>query len=415
MMKQIPAVRAQMGIWVYYVSAMKFCDVAKYVKPIDDELHESRLLRDAIQRSITDNYKSIASYLLEQDERFFNALILAVYDGSPTWKEIKLDEEVCDYSLGLLNLSGEEKIFPVDGQHRVAGIKRALEGNSDLSNEMVPVVFVSHSTDIEGMQRTRRMFSTLNRYAKPVTMRDIIALDEDDVVAIVSRNLIDDTTMFGEQSIFDAKSKSLPENNTMAFTSLIAFYECNKELLWFMIKERTIKNVDNKVVKAKGTKTEEFLRHRPQQSFINEFEDMCKEYWQTLFCICENYDAGNPVGKYRNRDGGHIFFRPIALQAFTKAVVEIKCRSGETITSIIRSFQDDILWLNHPIWKKVLWDPIQNTMIMGQADLIKFLLIYSYNRQLISTKEEKRIITKLSSIWDTSNEEEVVAKLSALL
>lgn len=414
-MKQIPAVRAQMGIWVYYVSAMKFCDVANYVKPIDDELHKSRLLREAIQRSITDNYKSIAAYLLEQNERFFNALILAVYDGSPTWNEIKLDEEVCDYSLGLLNLSGEEKIFPVDGQHRVAGIKRALEGNGELSSEMVPVVFVSHSTDTEGMQRTRRMFSTLNRYAKPVTMRDIIALDEDDAVAIVSRNLIDDTTMFVEQSIFDGKSKSLPESNTMAFTSLIAFYECNKELLWFMIKDQEIKNGDKKIVKAKGTKTEEFLRHRPSQSFIDEYETMCKEYWKTLFTICENYEAGKPVGEYRNREGGHIFFRPIALQAFTKAVVEIKCRSAENITSIAGGFQDNILWLNHPIWKKVLWDPIQNTMIMGQADLIKYLLIYSYNRQLISTKEEKRIYTKLSSIWDTSNEEEVVAKLNALL
>lgn len=414
-MKQIPAVRAQMGIWVYYVSAMKFCDVAKYVKPIDEELHKSRLLREAIQRSITDNYKSIASYLLEQNERFFNALILAVYDGSPTWNEIKLDEEACDYNLGLLNLSGEEKIFPVDGQHRVAGIKRALEEKSDLSSEMVPVVFVSHSTDAEGMQRTRRMFSTLNRYAKPVTMRDIIALDEDDAVAIVSRNLIDDTTMFVEQSIFDGKSKSLPESNTMAFTSLIAFYECNKELLWFMIKDQEIKNGDKKIVKAKGTKTEEFLRHRPQQSFIDEFEAMCKEYWQTLFCICRNYEAGKPVGEYRNREGGHIFFRPIALQAFTKAVVEIKCRSDESLTTIISGFQDNILWLNHPIWKKVLWDPIQCTMIMGQTELIKNLLVYSYDKQLVTPKEEKKINIKLSSIWDTSDEEEVVAKLNAIL
>lgn len=414
-MKQIPAVRAQMGIWVYYVSAMKFCDIAKYVKPIDDELHKSRLLRDAIQRSITDNFKSIASYLLEQNERFFNAVILAVYDGSPTWKEIKLDEEVCDYSLGLLNLSGEEKIFPVDGQHRVAGIKKALAEKSELSSEMVPVVFVSHSIDAEGMQRTRRMFSTLNRYAKPVTMRDIIALDEDDAVAIVSRNLIDDTAMFVEQSIFDGKSKSLPESNNMAFTSLIAFYECNKELLWFMIKDQEIKNGDKKIVKAKGSKTEEFLRHRPPQCFIDEFETICKEYWQTLFCICENYEAGKTVGEYRNREGGHIFFRPIALQAFTKAVVEIKCRSSESISSVVSNFQTEILWLNHPIWKKVLWDPFQSTMIMGQAELTKFLLIYAYDNQMLTSKEKKKIVSKLSSIWDTSDEEEIVAKLSAML
>lgn len=413
-MKQIPAVRAQMGIWVYYVSAMSFSDVAKYVKPIDDELHRSSLLRETIQRSITDNYKSIASYLIDQDERFFNALILAVYDGSPMWSEIKLDEEVCDYSLGLLSLSGEEKIFPVDGQHRVAGIKRALEGNSELRAEMVPVVFISHATDPEGMQRTRRMFSTLNRYAKPVTMRDIIALDEDDVVAIVSRNLLDDSSLFGEQAIFDAKGKSLPESNTTAMTSLITFYECNKELLWLMIKDYEVKSADNKVVKAKGTKTDEYLRHRPPASLVTEFDDLCKDYWQTLLSKCLGYTSGCSVGEYRCREGGHLFFRPISLKAFTKAVVEISCRSGEDTAKIIKEFRDDVLWLTHPVWKRVLWDSIQKKMIMGQADLIKNILIYSYDKSLLSPKEVRTINVKLASAWDASDEENIATRLIEL-
>lgn len=54
----------------------------------------------------------------------FNALVLAVYDGNPEWSE--LDVEVEDYrtfSVGVLELTGDEIIFPVDGQHRVAGIK----------------------------------------------------------------------------------------------------------------------------------------------------------------------------------------------------------------------------------------------------------------------------------------------------
>lgn len=37
------------------------------------------------------NYKSIANYIETQEERFFNALVLAVYDGVPTWHEVRLE------------------------------------------------------------------------------------------------------------------------------------------------------------------------------------------------------------------------------------------------------------------------------------------------------------------------------------
>ena len=90
---KIPAIRSQMGIWVYYVTTLSFDDIKKYVKPIDDELHKSRLLSEMIQRSITDNYKSIANYLETQEERFFNALILQM-------RKLRLrDQEICSRSL----------------------------------------------------------------------------------------------------------------------------------------------------------------------------------------------------------------------------------------------------------------------------------------------------------------------------
>lgn len=89
--RRFPALRAKVGVWIYYVSTMSFADVAKLVSPINDELHKSTLLSEMIQRSITENYKDIANYLLTQEERFFNALILAVYNGQPKWNEICID------------------------------------------------------------------------------------------------------------------------------------------------------------------------------------------------------------------------------------------------------------------------------------------------------------------------------------
>ena len=146
---KLPAIRAKIGIWVYYVATLTFEQIASHVKRVDDELHKSTFLSEMLQRSITDNYKSIANYIAQQDERFFNSLVLAVYDGDPQWHEVILDyddgEEFSD--LGILELNGNEKIFPIDGQHRVEGIKKILNERPELSGEKIPVIFIGHKKD----------------------------------------------------------------------------------------------------------------------------------------------------------------------------------------------------------------------------------------------------------------------------
>jgi len=399
-----------MGIWVYYVTALSFADIKTYVRPINDELHKSSLLSEMIQRSITDNYKSIARYLETQQERFFNALILAVYDGQPVWNEIRIDDlngkENID--MGLLTLTGEERIFPVDGQHRVEGIKHALKENHQLGTEKVPVIFVGHSKDEEGMKRTRRMFSTLNRYAKPVSLRDIIALDEDDVVAIASRELIDNSDMFLGKKIFDAKTKALPENNNKAFTSIITYYECNKELLWLMIKDIEVRGLDEKIIKGKN-KVNEFIRHRPSDEMISEFVELCRYYWSAIFTQCQDFmnNIDCEVGKYRDKDGGHIFFRPISLYPFTKVVVRIKDVCGLDFKSIIEGFPKEILWVQHRIWKRIIWDSEQKKMIMGNKKLIELLLLFSYDKEMLTEAEKRKLFADWGSIYSI-NEKDIV-------
>ena len=143
----------------------------------------------------------------------FRQRLRQLKDGVPTWHEVRLeyDDGSEFYNLGILELSGDEKIFPVDGQHRVEGIKKVVSESGKYDNEQIPVIFVSHKTDDAGMQRSRRLFSTLNRYAKPVSMRDIIALDEDDIVAIASRELIDTHPLFSKDRLLDSKTKAVPE------------------------------------------------------------------------------------------------------------------------------------------------------------------------------------------------------------
>lgn len=389
---KIPAIRAHIGDWVYYIATMRFKDVSKYVKRVDNELHKSDLLKQMLQRSITNNYKSIAHYIETQEERFFNALVLAVYDGVPTWREVRLeyDDGSEFYNLGVLELNGDEKIFPVDGQHRVEGIKKVVSESNEYDNEQIPVIFIGHKTDDAGMQRSRRLFSTLNRYAKPVSMRDIIALDEDDIVAIASRELVDTHPLFSKDRLLDSRTKAIPENNGKAFTTIITFYECNLEILWMLLKDVEVLNPDGGKTKGKG-KIKEFIRRRPNDEMIHQFEDLCAAFWDALIdCFTDVYAyvADEPDSRpYRNRAGGNLLFRPVALLPFVRAAVKVAIQQQKNFNEILRTFPQELLAIDNVFWRNILWNNDKGTMIVNNQKLTERLLLYFWDRSTLSEKE----------------------------
>lgn len=415
---KIPAIRANIGDWVYYVSTMKFSDVAKYVKRVDNELHKSTLLKEMLQRTITENYKSIANYIRTQEERFFNALVLAVYDGEPTWHEVRLEYDNGDefYDLGILELTGEEKIFPVDGQHRVEGIKEVIASTHEYDDEQIPVIFIGHRTDSAGMQRSRRLFSTLNRYAKPVSMRDIIALDEDDIIAIVSRDLIDTHPLFSNERLLDSKGKSIPESNRTAFTTIITFYECNQQLLWILLNDRDVFNAKGE--KARGSaKIREYIRRRPSDSEIQTFRKICFDFWDavsTSFDDISSYlRSGADASNYRNQEGGNILFRPVALLPFVKASVRKYLNENEDLSfaELFSTFPAYLLQMNQPIWRWVIWNPDKDTMIMGNKKLIDKIILYYWDCSLLNNKDLSNLKSELKSLRQLNSLDDVDALL----
>jgi DNA sulfur modification protein DndB len=197
----VPALRAIIGTWAYYAASLRFADVASRIKFASEVHGRDRQLNELIQRSLEKSASDIATYLRRQkEERFLNALVVGVYEGDPKWFNATINEtERLDasripayglHALGLLVFDGRERLFALDGQHRVEGIRQALHGDSSLNDEQILVLFVGHQNTAAGLRRTRRLFTTLNRYAKPVSKSDLIALDEDDAVAIVTRTLV---------------------------------------------------------------------------------------------------------------------------------------------------------------------------------------------------------------------------------
>ena len=211
---KLPVIRGYIGDWGYYTGVMRFKDVASLVEPSVQKFCNPSCLSDLLQRNLTENYKSIKEYILNDDQRFFNAIVLAIYDGTPKWLEVEFGDEYEVYNnIGFLSLEEDIKIFPVDGQHRVRGIIDALNENDKIEDEMVPVIIIGHKDDTEGKRRTRKLFSTLNRRAKPVGNNYEIALDEDDLAAIVTRELIEERTLFQGKRLCNNKGKQIPVNN----------------------------------------------------------------------------------------------------------------------------------------------------------------------------------------------------------
>lgn len=407
---KIPAIRAKIGVWVYYIATLTFSQVKERVSKIDDELHKSTVLREMLQRSITDNYKSIAKYIEHQEERFFNSLVLAVYDGDPKWHEIRLDygndEEY--YDVGLLELTGDERIFPVDGQHRVEGIKKALEESNALTDEKIPVIFIGHKKDGAGMQRARRLFSTLNRYAKPVSLRDIIALDEDDSIAIISRELMENSVLFENNRILDAKTKAIPDSNKTAFTSIITFYECNREILKLYLDSKEIRNSDNRKLTGQS-KINYYIKFRPSEEEIKEYYEMSLKFWNAL---CDNIDDMKEYisveacsETYRNRDGGNVFFRPVALLPIIKAVINIAIRTKKDFDEIFRKVNTLPLDLTDSVWNGILWDCNNKKMIMNNQSTTELLFMYLYDSEVLTDSEKMRLEKNFASARQITVEE----------
>lgn len=398
---KIPAIKGKIGETPYYIANLTFQQINQLVKRVDSELHTSSSLREEIQRSLSNNYLKIKQYILQRDDHFFNSLVLAVYDGEPIWTEIRYElENEWFHNVGVLHFNGEEKIFPVDGQHRVEGIKAALRENQNLSAETISVILIGHSNSIDGMEKSRRIFSTLNRYAKPVRLGDIIALDEDDIVAISTRFMLENFPLFMHDRIKASNSKSIPTNDKKSFTTLMTLYDCHVELLKYYKFNGNISN----------EKLKDYLRVRPDEDTISGFQDFLVEFWNSFINVfpemrvyLEN-DSQNAAESYRDTvSGGNIFFRPISLFPFISAVSTLAIRNpGNNINQILEYFTGLERTVSAEPWDRVIWNPTTNKMIMRNQTLVKYIFMHLYSHDILTTKEKTALQTKYATVHNTT-------------
>jgi DNA sulfur modification protein DndB len=382
---------------------MKLSDVASYVKA-PDEVHESKRLSDWIQREAIDSHaEAISEYITNNGQRFLGSIIIGVYGGQPDWSQLKIrlsssqdltDSQIrrLEGALGVLHLSGEEKLFPVDGQHRVEGIKKAVgraAPDSTIRDDSISAVFISHDpSTAEGVARTRRLFTTLNKKAKAVSKAQTIALDEDNGFAIVTRRLIDSHSFFcGDDSRIAFNSTgSLGASEKNSITSVVGLYEIVRDLYG-----------------SAG----DFDQNRPSEDALEAHLSRCAGFFDALVKHIPEYQKvflrkeAQP-GDFRTPTSNHLLFRPIGQRAFARAT-ELLISRGTSIDEAVFKLGRADLNLQSEHWSHVLWNPVSaqmmtGTLVVGEANLLELAQESARNTQSL-----KRLL-KLREAIQTSGQ-----------
>jgi DNA sulfur modification protein DndB len=351
----LPCLKGNMGDWTYYVTIMKFKDIAQRTSMVP-EIHKSEELSRWIQRKVGNRTGDIVEYLENQEQRFFNSIIFGIYGGELTWQEIDVEdsenfsEEDLTYfskTFGILTLSGKEEIFAIDGQHRTKAIKEVQKKTDSLESEEVGVIFISHKRSKEGEVRTRRLFSTLNRYAKPVNVSEIIALDEEDNCAILTRELIENFKIFHNKIAF-SKTRSISPNNTKSFTNIVLLYDIITILL-------TNKKHMVNCGKASGYDEIRYKTRRVSEDKLGAdlkyLQKIFKEVIETIPSLTTFFKTG---AVDRSHESTSLLFRPIGQLIFF-TVLKIGFENMRE-REVFNYFKKDDFNLENEVWKRIFID-----------------------------------------------------------
>lgn len=312
-----PCLRGVVGKWVYYSTVMTAEQIARRINTAKS-IREADGLNDYLQRELGKNVNKISKYLINNEWRMFNSIVVGVFDGIPDWITFNLDSidridaspEELDYlsdSMGVLVLNGDEKMFAIDGQHRVEAIKKALKENSQsLIDDQYPVLLVAHIDNNEGKKRTRRLFYDINKKAVKVSGGDLAVISEEDIDAVVARKLYAEYRHFNNGKIIALTSTAnMDKSDVTNFTNLLTLCAVAKLIKPSNIKSTNWNDVDVNSLYKTVTDFLDFMINN-----VNEYRS----------CFIE---TSQQISYYRS-ENPNMLFRPIGLILLSKLYIYFK-------------------------------------------------------------------------------------------
>jgi DNA sulfur modification protein DndB len=272
-------------------------------------------------------------------------------------------------------LSGEEEIFAIDGQHRVEGIRSAIAHKSSLTTDQQCVIFVAHRETDKGRARTRRLFSTLNKYARPVSKGELVALSEDDTFAIVTRKVIDEYKYLSMGFVPLTKTANIPVNDTQCITTVLGLYDLIRTI---SLPPRSREKRNLEIGPPHKSRVQQIYK------LICQFWDLLRKSVPEIKEVSDSHPDKGLAAKYRRKDGGHLLFRPAGMKAFAQATRTLADR-GTTLHDTVALLSQTTLDLNTCPWPGVLWNSVAHRMINKNSKLAHNLFLYMAKQPFVPT------------------------------
>jgi len=373
--------------------------VASWVEPAKS-IKEAKSLDEYLQRTLKDRGEKIANYLLENEHRFFNSIIVGVYDGIPDWVEFEIyskvrelggDADTTEGTMGLLAFDSNVRMFAIDGQHRVEGIKKAFQldvAKRDatqllLKDDKFSVVFLAHVDDEEGRKRTRRLFSDINNKAVGVPKKDRIIIDEEDICAIVTRKIYTHYPHFNSgELIAITDSQNLEKGDVSHFTNLTNLHTVIQKLKPNYKKDKNTLDWDDTNVEKLLSITEDFFNF-----IVNNILDY-KDYF-----VHKKIDLAQ-----LRENNNHLLFRPIGLTLLAKIYAYFS-KSGELDYLSENLKKIDFTFPNGQ-FNKALWNKGKLDTKSTTQTLAFHLALYLLNRyeKTVKLKESYQELLKNENV-----------------
>ncbi len=326
----IPALRGNFGSTEYWVTTMSVGELLRNVQFPQDITDSSGRRWDDL--SIEEKYqrevnlqrvrKQIAPYFACDPNRFSGSLVLAVINddqmvfeplpniggGGGRNNVIPQLYQSAARDIGFLTLQGDEILVPLDGQHRVKAFGFAIngtddnnrqiagiKGNQELARDQVAVILVRFKAD-----QARRIFNNLNRYAKPTNLADNLITDDDDALAVMTRELLGESGVIPSRLV-QIRTNTLT-NKAHEFTTLGTFYDSNTVLvtgLRFFTGKGSVKQMpqeQRELVKENIKLTWEHLLSKVDL-WAKSLADPSEKGDKTRIQIREDTLLGKPIGQ----------------------------------------------------------------------------------------------------------------------
>lgn len=350
-----PAVKGRMGSTNYYFTKLPASHLTGSVRPACEvsELWNNNNPEESLQRE--PNFKrikeQIAPYLANNPDRFMGSILVLSLDKSLVFESIQdlgsnLNHAYKSGSedLGFLSVDSG-KLIALDGQHRLMALREIVQGNlenpgkyhNQVPEDDISVIFI----EFESFEKSRGIFSVINRYAKPTSPGQNIKFDPTDGYAITMRKLVDANNPLIPVDKVNVISSALPEKSKY-FTTFTALYEMTKEV---------VENIAG--LKWPNTQL------KPTNEELNEAWVIAREFLTAIFKGVDGFNKG--LNSYEDcselRVPGKpysMIMKPIAQMAIVDALVYAISTNKITLENALTKI-NKINWdYDADIWENVL-------------------------------------------------------------